>query len=72
MFYVAFTCAQDPPKCRSFCTMDYNPVCGTGPNGEVKTFSNLCVFDAQKCLEKLTGTFVTHNKNKENIFNMIF
>lgn len=58
MLYAAFTCAEDQPKCRSFCTMDYNPVCGGGPTGEKQTFSNLCAFDVHKCTKKLTGRYL--------------
>ena len=38
--------------CQAFCPLNYDPICATDDSGETRTFSNLCVMNAENCIKK--------------------
>lgn len=51
-FFHEGECIPQAPVCPTACPFNYEPICGTGQSGDVKTFANKCVFESDNCLNE--------------------
>ncbi|KAF9307004.1 hypothetical protein BGZ74_001125 [Mortierella antarctica] len=58
---------DDLKKCKKMCTKEYNPICAISKNGELKEFSNPCVFDIAVCSEPLLDWHAVYNGPCEDL-----
>lgn len=52
------------PECNQFCTLQYDPVCGTYRNGTTVNYGNECQYNVAKCLDK--------SKHENDLFKNIW